>query len=323
MSQAPRTSGFRVLVASSLTKLHPGAGRSPGVVDLPVIRDPLGYPYVPGSQVKGALKSLLARKLKCMGDKGRASCGGDTCSCLCCLLGAETGGEGASALQVTDLYPLLLPAPSAEVGVVYVTSPTLLSYAASILEAAGRGEEAGALRTAAKLTEEGKAAASFEPPNGSVYLGLERIEAEDNRSELKSALEKLTALYKGLHPLYETLDPLDRSLVVPEEDAVSIVESLLHRVTRVRLDRLTKTVGEGFLWTEEYLPWGTLLVGGIAETGFHSSHCEACGLLKGRSSIDVFVELLKKAGVYNGKVAYIVIGGKESVGGGLVKLAIR
>ncbi|MEB3860131.1 MAG: RAMP superfamily CRISPR-associated protein, partial [Desulfurococcales archaeon] len=47
---------------SVLTPLHPGAGRSPGVVDLPIIRDSMNYPFIPGSELKGALKTLLGRK---------------------------------------------------------------------------------------------------------------------------------------------------------------------------------------------------------------------------------------------------------------------
>ena len=322
MSHTSGAGDFRVLVASSLTKLHPGAGRSPGVVDLPIIRDPLGYPYVPGTQVKGALKSLLVRKLGCLKDDGKVNYD-DACSCLYCLLGAEVGGDDVSALQVTDLYQLLIPAPSAEVGVVYVTSPTLLSYAVSILEATSLKDEAAALRSAAQLAGQGKAVASFKPSNGIMYLGLEKVEAEAKESDLKSTFKKLARYYKDLHPLYETMDPLGRILIVPEEEAVSIIESLLYRVTRVRLDRLTKTVGEGFLWTEEYLPWGTLLVGGIAETGFHSSHCSTCNIFKNKDPIGVLIELLKEAGVYDGEAIYLVIGGKESVGGGLVKLSIH
>lgn len=79
-----------------------------GTFDLPIIRDSLGYPYVLGTQVKGTLKSLLVRKLGCLKDDGKVNYD-YTCSCLYCLLGAGVGGDDVSALQVTNLYQLLIP----------------------------------------------------------------------------------------------------------------------------------------------------------------------------------------------------------------------
>ncbi|MEB3807073.1 MAG: RAMP superfamily CRISPR-associated protein, partial [Desulfurococcales archaeon] len=109
----------RLLLASALTPLHPGAGRAPGVVDLPVVRDTLGYPYIRGTMIKGALKTHLARKLNCSHvttGKGpnRINYDHDKCSQLYCLLGGEVGegDKGASAVSIQDLYPLFIPAPA-------------------------------------------------------------------------------------------------------------------------------------------------------------------------------------------------------------------
>ena len=43
------------------TALRVGAGRASGVVgnDLPVLRDALGHPFVPGASIKGTLRARL------------------------------------------------------------------------------------------------------------------------------------------------------------------------------------------------------------------------------------------------------------------------
>ena len=77
-----------LLLGYGVEPVHPGAGRSPGVVDLPVVRDEAGYPYVPRSEVRGALKhhcmaasgclekcmeKVDDRRMKCFRD-GRVVC---------------------------------------------------------------------------------------------------------------------------------------------------------------------------------------------------------------------------------------------------------
>src|SRR5208282_3302509 len=45
------------------TSIHPGAGQSSGIIDLPVAREAAtDYPFVPGSSVKGALLGLARQR---------------------------------------------------------------------------------------------------------------------------------------------------------------------------------------------------------------------------------------------------------------------
>lgn len=294
------------LLASALTHLHPGAGRSPGVVDLPVIRDPLGYPFIPGSSIKGALKSLLARKYKCLDGNGRLSCDkhldnhlkqnnkNDDCRNICCLLGSEpTDTEKIpSRIIITDLYPLLIPVPSLDRGLVFATSPLLLSRAKAI---APQGVKMldhllGSLQ-ACSVNE--------------IYLFTSRLEVricKPNISQLESVLEKL-------NPLYTDLGLKDGIVVVPENTMRSLINKSLVRLTRVRIRRDTKTAEEQGLWTEEYIPHGTLFSGAILDTELRAEKCK-------NANVNDFLNKIFK----NGRYMDIIIGGKESIGKGLVRL---
>lgn len=336
----------RLLVASALTPLHPGAGRAPGAVDLPVVRDTLGYPYIRGSMVKGALKTLLARKLNCSftsGGKGpnRVDC--NKCCTLCCLLGGEVGegDRGASAVSIQDLYPLFIPAPayilpekaeetregegegvektgacsgidSSISGIVYVTTESLLARAQALAEAAGNEKLAEAL---AQLAVPGDCqsilyTSSRGKDRVRIVVAGQLVEACLPKEEKKIDLDDLLAL-KDLNPLYKRYPLQGRIIVFRDNPGQMMVERLLQRVTRVALDRITKTVAEGHLWTEEYLPWGTLLAGLLVDTGFRNQYCNG----NSSSPLDDLASMIRdKLG------DTLVVGGKESVGGGLVKL---
>lgn len=147
--------GF-LLLGISVTPLHPGSGKSLGAVDLTIQRDPLGYPVVFASSVKGALKSLCIRRKtdkidSCVDDRGLAKCGGETCSGLnvcCCLFGSEAGGEESqqALVSILDFTLLAMPVPSADEGYVYVTSQALLRKASLIIEALGEKNLAESLK---------------------------------------------------------------------------------------------------------------------------------------------------------------------------------
>ncbi|WP_156328029.1 RAMP superfamily CRISPR-associated protein [Pyrodictium delaneyi] len=94
------------VLASALTPLHPGAGRAPGVVDLPVQRDPYGYPLIPASSIKGALKTQAGQRRNCISG-GRVACSSSDCRAVCCIFGPEPGegDEGASAVSIIDFFP--------------------------------------------------------------------------------------------------------------------------------------------------------------------------------------------------------------------------
>ena len=314
-----------VLLAAALTHLHPGAGRSPGVVDLPVIRDPHGIFFVPGSSIKGSLKTMLARKRNCIKeDDGRIDC--SRCRDTCCLLGGEVGegSEAPSALSITDLYPLLVPLPSLDRGFVYATSPLLVARAKSIVEAAG---VEGPLKTLVESISSiaGRAASEdrivFYGSGDTVTVGVSRFRVESvDTSTLNLDSEEIVGLLRSLHPLFEAYSLRDRLIVVNDALFPVLLDRSIVRVTRVRLDRQSKTVGEG-LWTEEYIPHATVFLGAVFDTGYRGKkYCD--GILEAKS--DAIEKLVSLLGGSGREASFaLVVGGKESIGKGLLKVVLR
>ncbi len=307
MTANSQSSGSHLLLAAALTPVHAGAGRSPGVVDLPVVRDPLGYPFIRGTMIKGALKTALLSKNDCIsGNSGK-----EKCKQVLCALGPEKGEstKGASKYSILDLYPLIIPAPAGVLeggialgGIVYVTTPALIARAASIAEFNVDG-----LRVEKPTLYHGRATGTATLLVASRVVGVSLASSSSLPNGLAELLSK--AVEEGLHPLYKVYNPASNLLVVPDDTGRVLIDSLLYRVTRVRLDRVTKTVEGGALWTEEYLPWATLLVGKIVDTGFRNEYCS-------QADVDI-KEFLDNNGLNS-----IVVGGKESVGAGLLKLKL-
>jgi len=395
--QGGRTFRLVPALASAITPLHPGAGRSPGVVDLPVVRDPLGFPYLPGSEVKGALKTLLFHKRGCIvergqdnpcsgGEKKRSdSSGGGDCARICCLLGGEKGEgvEGASALSVQDFYPVMVPASSIRHGYALVTSPLLLRRALTYLKAASgqgaakdgfvgrliwlihellsksRGLEAAnvqAIQLALDVGGNGSGGEGGGQQQGQgenqgesldILAGISIKYIEDKILIDNEMCMKLASVLGGLNPLYfpegdegggggqdgqdgggdcGKLADLPRVYIVGDPIAKLVFEKSLIRYTRIALKRSTKTVVEGALWTEEYIPWGTLFIGAFLETLWRNRYCrkarkEGSGAGSGFDPTRELRDLLAAEGEDDFFFS-LAVGGKESIGKGLVNIYV-
>ncbi len=288
------------LIAYTITPTHFGIGRAPSIVDLPIARDPLGYPIMPSSGVKGALKSRCGRKYI---ENGRINCSeGKRC---CCLYGPEPGEseKGGSAAALTDFVLLAAPVPSPTHGWVYVSSPYLLLRISALLNYLGASDLASSLRGLAEAVMEGGPVFlgeatevkvlgkkfSTKPPNDEVDLS--KLQDEGLASELSKKL-----------------------LVVPDRDAPSTIDKGVIRYWRVRLRYDTKTVDQRMLWSEEYLPAGTIFVGGIALTQRRNSYCLENNKDKAREYF--------KQEFSEDRPAYLFLGGKEGIGKGLVKIRV-
>ena len=310
------------VLASALTPLHPGAGRVPGVVDLPVQRDPYGYPLVPASSVKGALKTQAGLRNRCVKD-GMIKCENSNIACktICCVFGPEpgSGDEGASAASVVDFFLLAIPVPSLEYGYVYVTSPMLLARAHGILEAATTDNIM--FSKLSKVIDTMLGEAKGLRGHSVVALGIQdKVTLGLEKFTVKKTLGVDELELESLNPLYRA-QPLGQNLVVVGDDvAPTVIEKGLVRVTRVRLDRKKKTVAQGALWTEEYLPPGSLFVGAITFTKPRNKYCKEAGVGNAEDVKKKFIELL--SGSSNVALFYASVGGKETIGKGLMKLMI-
>lgn len=95
-----------------LTGLHIGAGKDSieiGGLDLPIMKNPITKaPYIPGSSIKGKMRSLLETHLMFKGAANKPDVtNGKPCSCckcdICTIFGAHTSGEKKEALGPTRI----------------------------------------------------------------------------------------------------------------------------------------------------------------------------------------------------------------------------
>ncbi len=299
------------LLGVAVTHLHPGAGRSPGIVDLPVVKDSLGYPLVPASSVKGALKTRCARaKQAGFTSDGKIDCGSGGRLC-CCLFGGEVGEgpKGSGAISVLDLIPVAFPVASADKGFVYVAPRSLLARAAALFSAVGASGYAGLFKRLSEAPDE----AAGVGLQGTVYLFTTPVELKPLGIDGDSAkLEDLARFLGEIHPLASSLS--NRLVVLDDSLASKVVDRALLRVTRVRLERDKKTVARGGLWTEEYIPQGTVFASAVIATGYTNEYCkgpDGCG-----GAQECLEKALRELELEQGLPVFV--GGKETVGKGLI-----
>lgn len=272
---------------SAITHVHVGSGKSYGDVDQPIIRDPLGVPFIPGSSIKGALKSkfLIEKNCveKCNGDCEQEEKCEEECYQVYCLFGPERGDKGASRIVVADFYPLFVPMPSLSSGYVYVTSNFLLQYAETLnvklVEGKGESEE--------------------------IFIGTQKIKAEVVRIN-----ERIIEIHPFLKNFYRKADGKGYVTVykINDKHLFHLIDRALLRLTRVKIERTTKTAERNKLWTEEYLPHGTILVGAFVYRPWRNACCEKC------KHCENLLEELNDI--------FFVVGGKETIGKGLARIKV-
>jgi CRISPR-associated protein Cmr4 len=136
---------FALLFFQPITPLHVGCGQDVGVVDLPVIRErATGYPFVPGSGIRGSVRALIedferARPVATAQETGSEP---DTArrperSMTATLFGPPPGNEDseededderyAGCVAVHDAKLLFFPVRSDQKVFLWLTCPTVLA----------------------------------------------------------------------------------------------------------------------------------------------------------------------------------------------------
>ncbi len=306
-----------------MTPIHAGAGRGYGIVDLPIQRDSLGYPEIWASSFKGALKTHLIKIYD--SDQNMKNC-------IYAFLGSEPGEEITypGIAMICNLVPVALPVPSATHGFLYVTTPYLLSKVRSYLELV---EVSDTVRTfnpdlyneVKRLIEVLLSEARNLGDNEVLAPGM--AEREVNivtwsfiRREI-SVPRISTTKVDELHPLYQVKDIGSSIVVVNDRIGKHIIEASIQRIQRVRLDRYTKTVARGALWSEEYLPMGTLFVGAIS---LQNPLVVAKGLEERKDIVEKYRTLSRKLDEILKQIdgMHLVVGGRETIGRGVMKLKL-
>jgi CRISPR-associated protein Cmr4 len=237
------TTQTALLLLTSETPLHAGAGQSVDGIDLPIQREVhTDWPCVFGSAVKGALRAHAEQR---MADKNIA---------IADLFGPEHGGaqerdtSHAGALLVGDATLLALPVRSLQSSFKWVTCPQAIKRFARTAERLGLSL---ALPTVAELARD-KALGQ-----GDAKLFLEEFRFEQSPDACIQALAKALVPLSG-GALNEAT--LVQRLVLVHDDIFSfLVRNATSVQPHIAIDSAKKTVKDGQLWFEESLPPETLL----------------------------------------------------------------
>ncbi len=289
-----------VLFLRALTPLHVGAGRGASVhVELPVQRDEFGFPTIWASSLKGALRANFDRGSKC--DKNT-------------IFGPEPASpevsEYSSAASFTDARLVLIPGRLLKGVWAYITSPHMLEQLRTLLEV--RGERVDVPSVSGNEALVSKPELMLTGSDGKKYIIVNeaRLEAREDKSVIES-------LSKVLPDKIANMVKDKGVIVVPDTVARDIVNRSMVIQYRVRLDPSTKTVVRGALWSEEYMPSNTVMASLVVcrEPRRRRSEGEACA-----SATDVCSDLVS---YFTNTRSTIYVGGKETIGKGLVELYFR
>jgi CRISPR-associated protein Cmr4 len=265
----------------TITPLHVGAGAGRGEVDLPIDRDGFGLPYIPASGLKGALRDEPE-----FDERERKE-----------LFGSSPGkGEKGQAgkLLIHDAYLLATPARSLRGVWVLVTSPLLLKRFKMLAELAG-----------SDMQRKFELLSQLEIDSDRILVseeGKRRLEI-DEKIVLNEDFELRAVVNQKVSEIGSVfLAPEEkwRFGLVSDDLIVEIVNTSLIRRARVALEDTAKVVGQG-PWEEEDVPPHSLFV--------------SLFLLHQEIGKNLREKLEKKVGE-----GYLVLGGHETIGRGLVKL---
>jgi len=286
------------------TPLHAGSGTSLGVVDLPIQRERVtNYPMVQASGIKGKLRA-------------EAVALGKSADEIRIVFGPEAGpgaSDHAGALSPGDARLLLFPVRSLIGVFAWTTSKDALARFYRDAKTVGLPLEWQPVGPTAENT------ALVAPGNdvtadGKVVLEEFAFDAmEDQQVQTIAKWLADNALpQEGAYAYWR--QKLPKSLVVLPENAFrDFTQFSTEVVNRIRLEHETKTVAEGALWSEEYLPTDTLLYAPLFAT---RPRVDRGKLPQGwQGTAQEVLNFVKNLGLDR-----IQLGGDETVGRGLVKL---
>jgi CRISPR-associated protein Cmr4 len=287
----------------AVTHLHVGSGTSiEEEVDLPFQRDELNYPTIFASSLKGAIKSFLLKEYSNAREK------------IYEVLGYDENTEEASLGSFLDAVLFAIPARS--IGVkgldeawVYVTTYELLRKVKSLLESMNTlsatqfisllGAINDILQESENLIISDNAASVI--LNEDFYVELSNIQNEYIQSLLGDMLIGNSTYNQSSQNSQSQGNHLVKPLIVLKDSiGREVINRSLIRVRRIKIKRSSKTVEEGGLWSEEYVPVNSL---------FFSSF-----LARGSKDTAYFANCILR------KTRYLILGGKETIGKGIVEL---
>lgn len=281
----------RMLYLHALSAIHSGTGQSTDVIDLPVARETVfGWPYLPGSSIKGVLRDACAPARDADRARFVAAFGPDT----------QHASEGAGALWFADGHLLCLPVRSHSGTFAWLSCPLALRRWERDHLSAGLSFD---LTVPVEPSETGIAVSAENAIAEGDTVYLEDLDLKASESpDIGPIARKIAAI---LDPAWQSI--FERRFgVVSDNIFTFFAETATEVVARIKLQEDTKTVQAGGLWYEEAVP---------AESIF------SCPILavprNGRTAADLF-GVLDSIGE-----GPLQIGGSASVGRGLVRARLE
>lgn len=241
-------------IVHALSALHAGTGQGSGVIDLPIAREKAtGLPYLPGSSLKGTLRT------HCAEDKRKEIFGSEN---------GEGGFANAGMIQISDQRLLLLPVRSLAGTFAWVTSPYVLRRLKRDLADLNIDQERreipdidADLKDAWVVEGEDLCELIAVPENKALYLEELDLTAHPD-SRVTRWAEWLGHLIFPDESDKDWRRVLLGRLCIVHDDILSFLLKTGTEVTaRIRLEEQSKTVSPGALWYEEALPAETVLSG--------------------------------------------------------------
>lgn len=342
MSTASTSAGL--LGIHALTALHPGAGTALGTVDLPVQRERhTSWPTIAGSALKGILRDTCREQIShdpklndlprhddkpAKDDKPeerakREGSGRERANntlLLNELFGPPTAGssEFAGAVSVTDARLLAYPVRSLKGVFAWVTCR-------AVLERCARDAEMGGSKVPPVPADvaPGSAATAMDSPcliAGAKLLLEEfpfaRVESAEHAAWAKWIAEKL--LPQSDH-YAATRERLLKCLVILSDDEFTHFVKYATEVTaRIGLDYETKTVKDGALFYQEFLPTESLFYSVVIANAARTRREKGSDKQTTAAELMASLETYVKA-IHNG---VLQIGGDETTGKGFCSVRL-
>ena len=234
----------KLLMIHCLSPLHAGVGQGVDVVDLAIARErSTGFPYLPGSSIKGSLRDRAAsigeaNVVKVFGPSG------------------ENASDHAGCVAFGDGNLVCLPTRSVAGTFAYVTSPYLLQRLSRDLEAVGQTSVGSVPNIASAEKVKITKTSILKAADGRVYFEDFDFNAESDQAVNDIADRVASLIFDNA----EQRELFVKRFCIVHDDVMSFLSKHgTDVITRVSIENETKTAKAGQLWTEENLPSESIL----------------------------------------------------------------
>jgi len=282
-----------VMYLHALTGMHPGTGTALGTVDLPVSREKYSrWPNIPGSSLKGVLRDAFRNTVE------KSLKDADESAEVVAIFGPppKSSELHSGALSVTDARILAFPVRSLKGVFAWVTCPAALQRYKRDMGLCDVDPE-----WKIPTVEEGNALVDGDSP---LIVAEKHLVLEEFEFSIRKAEPEIAGwIAENAIDDEATADRFKTHLVILNDDAFDhFVRYGTEVVARIGLDYERKTVREGALFYQEFLP---------SETLFYSLVLAADSRSENElSANDIIGKLWKLPGI-------IQVGGDETIGKGI------